>query len=82
MVRLKHLGQIPVPPHYSVMLEENNYAELVFAGEEDEALILCEMLDAGVTVRGFTVTKASLEGTLLHIDGTRTWRSNVRWRGI
>lgn len=54
-----------------VLLFDNGTAEysVVLAGEEDEARILRELLDAGVTVRGFTVTKVSLEDIFIRVYG-------------
>ncbi|ALO67329.1 ABC transporter ATP-binding protein [Arthrobacter alpinus] len=69
MVRLKYSGQIPVSPHYSVELEQKNYAELALIGDEDESLILRGLQDAGVCVRGFTVTKVSLDDIFIKIYG-------------
>ncbi|MEV8180977.1 DUF4162 domain-containing protein [Specibacter sp. NPDC078692] len=69
MVRLKYSGQIPESPHYSVALEQKNYAELALIDEEDESLILRGLLDAGVRVRGFTVTKVSLDDIFIKIYG-------------
>ncbi|WP_315914934.1 ATP-binding cassette domain-containing protein [Arthrobacter sp. lap29] len=69
MVRLKYSGQIPVSPHYSVELEQKNYAELALVGDKDESLILRGLLDAGVCVRGFTVTKVSLDDIFIRIYG-------------
>ena len=69
IVRLKYSGRIPSSSHYSVTLEESNYAELAITGAEDESLILRELLDAGVSVRGFAVTKVSLEDIFIKIYG-------------
>lgn len=76
IVRLRHSGRIPSSPHYSLTLEENDYAELALVAEADEALILRELLDAGVTVRGFTVTKVSLEDIFIKVYGDQ----NVAYR--
>jgi len=48
---------------------ERNYAELAVAGDTDEALILQELVAAGVTVRGFSVTKKSMEDIFVHVYG-------------
>ncbi len=69
IVRLKYSGTIPVSPHYAVTLTEKNSAELALAADVDEAAILCELLDAGVTVRGFTVTKVSLDDIFIEVYG-------------
>lgn len=71
IVRLKYSGRIPLSGHYSVTLEENNYAELTLTGAEDESLILRELLDAGVSVRGFAVTKVSLDDIFIKIYGNQ-----------
>lgn len=69
IVRLRHAGPIPSSPHYGVTLEETNYAELSIADDTDEAVILRELLDAGVVIRSFTTTKISLEDIFIRVYG-------------
>jgi len=69
IVRLRHAGPIPASPHYEVTLEETNYAELSIADDTDEAVILRELLDAGVVIRSFTTTKISLEDIFIRVYG-------------
>jgi ABC-2 type transport system ATP-binding protein len=69
IVRLRHAGPIPSSPHYDVTLEETNYAELSIADATDEAVILRELLDAGVVIRSFTTTKISLEDIFIRVYG-------------
>ena len=71
MARLKYSGQIPASDRYSITLAERNYAELELSGKIDEALILRGLLDAGVSVRSFTVTKASLEDIFVQVYGNQ-----------
>ena len=82
IVRLKYSGRIPKSPHYSVTLEENNYAELTLAEEIDEALILRELFDAGVKVRGFTVTKVSLDDIFLEVYGDQNVAYHREMAGV
>ncbi|AZI59364.1 ATP-binding cassette domain-containing protein [Nakamurella antarctica] len=69
IVRLKYSGRIPPSPAYEISLVEQNYAELVLTTDVDESNILRQLLDAGVTVRGFEVTKVSLDDVFLRVYG-------------
>ncbi len=51
------------------MLEETNYSELSITDATDEAAILKDLIDAGVTVRSFTTTKISLEDIFIRVYG-------------
>jgi ABC-2 type transport system ATP-binding protein len=69
IIRIKHSGTIPPSPHYEVMLQETNYAELTITDATDEAAILKDLIDGGVTVRSFTTTKVSLEDIFIRVYG-------------
>jgi len=69
IIRVKYGGTIPRSPHYDVVLEETNYAELSITDTTDEAAILKNLIDAGVTVRSFTTTKVSLEDIFIRVYG-------------
>ncbi|MGY2743508.1 ABC transporter ATP-binding protein [Pseudarthrobacter sp. O4] len=69
IIRIKYGGTIPRSPHYDVMLEETNYAELSITDATDEAAILKDLIEVGVTVRSFTTTKVSLEDIFIRVYG-------------
>jgi ABC-2 type transport system ATP-binding protein len=69
MIRMKYSGDIPDSPHYVVALRENNYAELTVVGQVDEALILRELVSAGVLVRSFLTSRLSLDEIFLRVYG-------------
>lgn len=69
IIRIRYGGTIPRSPHYDLILEETNYAELSITDATDEAAILKSLVDAGVTVRSFTTTKVSLEDIFIRVYG-------------
>ncbi|MCU1403807.1 MAG: transporter ATP-binding protein [Glaciihabitans sp.] len=77
MVRLVYAGDIPPSPLYEVTSRERNYAELTLTnngvlpggGTVDEAVILRELVTAGVLVRSFTTSKLSLEEIFVTVYG-------------
>ncbi|MCP8999412.1 ATP-binding cassette domain-containing protein [Pseudarthrobacter sp. RMG13] len=69
IIRLKHTGQIPDSPRYTITLNDTNYSELSVTDDTDEADILKELVAAGVAVRSFTTTKISLEDIFIHVYG-------------
>jgi ABC-2 type transport system ATP-binding protein len=69
VIRLRYTGTIPPSPHYRPTLMETNYAELSLTDDIDEAVILSDLIGAGVLVRGFTVTKISLEDIFIRVYG-------------
>jgi ABC-2 type transport system ATP-binding protein len=69
MIRLKYSGDIPDSPNYSVTLRENNYAELMVIDQVDEAIILRELVQAGVLVRSFLTSRLSLDEIFLRVYG-------------
>lgn len=69
MIRLKYSGDVPDSAHYDVTLRERNYAELTVTESIDEAVILRELVDAGVQVRGFETDKLSLDDIFLRVYG-------------
>jgi ABC-2 type transport system ATP-binding protein len=82
VVRLTSEGHIPPSPHYTVALAERNYAELALTGEIDEAIVLRELLAAGVTVREFTVIKPSLEDIFIHVYGDQNVAYHREMAGV
>lgn len=68
-VRLKYAGTLPDSAHYRVTLREKNYAELSVAEAVDEAVIVRELVEAGVLVRSFATTKVSLEEIFVKVYG-------------
>lgn len=69
MIRLTYSGDIPESPHYEASLRDRNYAELTVIGTVDEAVILRELVDAGVLVRSFTTTRLSLDDIFVKVYG-------------
>ncbi len=75
-VRLRYSGAVPPSSNYEVVLRETNYAELALRQGTDEADVLRELVDSGVTVRGFIAAKRSLEDIFIEVygDGERHGR--------
>jgi ABC-2 type transport system ATP-binding protein len=69
VIRLKHTGPVPPSPRYTVTVSETNYSELSIPDDTDEADILKDLINAGVTVRSFTTTKISLEEIFIRVYG-------------
>ena len=69
MIRLKYSGTIPASTHYDITLREKNYAELTVTDDVDEAIILKDLVDAGVLVRSFGTSKLSLDDIFLKVYG-------------
>jgi ABC-2 type transport system ATP-binding protein len=71
MIRIGYSGEIPESPYYDISLRDRNYAELTLTGTNtvDEALILRDLVDAGVLVRSFTTSKLSLEEIFVSVYG-------------
>ncbi|MEB0001876.1 ATP-binding cassette domain-containing protein [Cryobacterium sp. RTC2.1] len=69
VVRVRYSGEIPDSPHYTVTRLESSYAELTVTGPIDEAVILRELMDAGVTVREFTAGRPSLDDIFVAVYG-------------
>lgn len=68
-IRLKYSGDIPDSPHYQVTRRENNYAELAVTDRTDEAVILRELVEAGVIVRSFLTSRLSLDEIFVRVYG-------------
>ncbi|POH70862.1 ABC transporter ATP-binding protein [Cryobacterium zongtaii] len=69
MIRVGYSGEIPASGHYEISLRDRNYAELTLIGTVDEALILRDLVDAGVLIRSFTTSKLSLEEIFVSVYG-------------
>lgn len=69
IIRLKYSGHIPDSAQYELTLRENNYAELTVTDQVDEAVILRELVKAGVLVRSFLTSKLSLDDIFLKVYG-------------
>ena len=72
IIRLKYSGEIPGSQHYKVTLQDDNYAELTVADQVDEAVILRELVDAGVLVRSFTTSRLSLDDIFVKVYGDQS----------
>ena len=70
-VRLKYSGSIPDSAHYRVVFRENNYAELAMSPGTDEAVILRNLVSAGVSVRSFVTGRPSLDQIFVRVYGAR-----------
>ncbi len=68
-IRLTCEGEIPASSRYIVSVRERNYAELTIDGSVDEALILRDLVTAGVLVRSFGTSKLSLEQIFVTVYG-------------
>lgn len=73
-VRLRYSGSLPPSNAYDVVLRETNYAELSLHEDVDEAQVLRDLVAGGVTVRGFTAAKRSLEDIFLQVYGDENGR--------
>ena len=69
MIRMTYSGTIPTSPHYDITTQERNYAELTVADNADEAVILKDLVDAGVLVRNFATSKLSLDDIFVQVYG-------------
>lgn len=69
IIRLKYSGDIPDSAHYEVTLRESNYAELTVTDHVDEAVIVRELVEAGVLVRSFLTSKLSLDDIFVKVYG-------------
>ncbi|MDP3631548.1 MAG: DUF4162 domain-containing protein, partial [Actinomycetota bacterium] len=77
-VRLKYSGTLPDSAHYRVTLREKHYAEMAVTDAVDEALIVRELVEAGVMVRNFATTKVSLEEIFVKVYGAQNDRTGSR----
>jgi ABC-2 type transport system ATP-binding protein len=68
-IRLRYSGEVPESTHYAVTTRERNYAELDVLDAVDEAVILRDLVDSGVQVRGFETSKLSLDEIFLRVYG-------------
>jgi ABC-2 type transport system ATP-binding protein len=68
-IRLRYSGDVPDSPHYRVTTRERNYAELDVVEAVDEAVILRDLVESGVQVRGFETSKLSLDEIFLRVYG-------------
>ena len=71
-IRLKFSGDIPLSSHYDVTLQDNNYAELTVTDNVDEAVILRDLVGAGVLVRSFLTSRLSLDDIFVKVYGTQS----------
>jgi ABC-2 type transport system ATP-binding protein len=77
MIRLGYSGDIPTSPLYEITTLTRNYAELTLADSLDEALILRDLVTAGVLVRSFTTSKLSLDEIFVTVYGEQTAKAGV-----
>jgi ABC-2 type transport system ATP-binding protein len=76
-IRMTYAGKIPASPHYEVGTQEGSYAELTVNGNTDEAVILKELVDAGVSVRSFAPSRLSLEDIFVQVYGDQNELAEV-----
>ncbi len=69
VIRLEYSGEIPDSAHYEVTLRGKRQAELTVVGHVDEAVILRELVDAGVMVRSFQTAKISMDDIFVRVYG-------------
>lgn len=69
MARLTYSGNIPESAHYRVTSRETNYAELAVDDGVDEADIVRELVEAGVSVRSFQTGRPSLDDIFVRVYG-------------
>jgi len=62
-------GDIPDSPWYRVMRHENNYAELDLNESVDEADVLRDLVQAGVSVRSFVTGRPSMDDIFVRVYG-------------
>lgn len=72
IIQLKYSGDIPPSAHYQVTLRENNYAELTVTDHVDEAVVVRELVQAGVAVRSVVTSRLSLDDIFVKVYGNRT----------
>ena len=77
MIRLGYSGEVPPSPHYEISTVTRNYAELTLTDTVDEAMILRDLVTAGVLVRSFTTSKLSLEEIFVQVYGEQTMKAGV-----
>lgn len=68
-LRLTFSGTLPQSPNYRVEVSERNYAELDLPEAVEPNLVIRELLDAGVQLRGFESARVSLEEIFLKVYG-------------
>lgn len=71
-IRVKFSGDIPLSSRYEVTLRDNNYAELTVTGNVDEAVILRDLVEAGVLVRSFLTSRLSLDDIFVKVYGAQS----------
>jgi ABC-2 type transport system ATP-binding protein len=67
--RVSFTGDIPSSPSYRVSQRENNYAELDLDEGVDEADVLRELVQAGVSVRSFVTGRPSMDDIFMRVYG-------------
>ncbi len=63
-------GDIPDSPRYRVMRSDNNYAELDLDEGVDEAEVLRDLVQAGVSVRSFVTGRPSMDDIFVRVYGS------------
>ncbi|HXD60609.1 MAG TPA: ATP-binding cassette domain-containing protein [Lacisediminihabitans sp.] len=77
IIRLRHSGgAIPPSKHYDITLQQANYAELAMTDDADESVILRELVEGGVQVRGFSTSKLSLDDIFVRVYGEENANRN------
>lgn len=76
-IKVGFTGTLPASRNYTVAINQRNYAELAITPGVDVAVILKELVDAGVQVREFTTSKLSLDEIFLKVYGDETLTDDV-----
>jgi ABC-2 type transport system ATP-binding protein len=77
VIRVKYSGTLPRSPRYEISRWDNHDAELTVVGGQDEAVILKELVDAGVAVSSFAATKMSLDDIFVKVYGDQNELAEV-----
>ncbi len=68
-IRLEFIGDLPASELYTPVVHERNYAELDFGEDTDPDQVLRDLLDAGVRIRSYDLTRISMEEVFLRVYG-------------
>lgn len=68
-IRLEFTGDLPASDLFTPVVHERNYAELDFGEDADPDRVLRDLLDAGVRIRSYDLTRISMEEVFLRVYG-------------
>ncbi len=69
VIRLTCSGQIPASTHYQVSRKDAEHVELAVTDQIDDAIILRELMAAGVVVSSFYAARVSLDDIFVRVYG-------------